>query len=108
MLSTSATTVVSCSAACAIFTLASVNGDSAVSAFFDSGASFNAIDPPCRRAARIEHANPIQLTIGTNRSVLGQRRFMIINIKLDGFPVYSTDAFDLELPENKNVLLGHP
>ncbi|POM70320.1 Hypothetical protein PHPALM_13258 [Phytophthora palmivora] len=82
-----------------------------VTTFVDSGASFNAIDP--RVAGRInlkvvECSKPLELTLGMNNKVLVPRRIVKVDIQLTGFPVYTTEAFVMAIPEQKHFLLGMP
>ncbi|OWZ00715.1 hypothetical protein PHMEG_00028036 [Phytophthora megakarya] len=85
--------------------------DAAVSAFVDSGASFNAVD--ARVVERLglsvtDCSKPLELTLGMNNKVLIPRRVVSLEIKLTGFPVYRTEAFVMTIPEQKNALLGMP
>ncbi|KAE9050480.1 hypothetical protein PR003_g11236 [Phytophthora rubi] len=88
-----------------------VIGDKTVSAFVDSGASFNAIDPRVakRLGLKVDQCDkPLKLTIGNNQDVLVPRRVTTIEVQLHGFPVYKTEAFVLPVPEGKHILLGIP
>ncbi|OWZ11648.1 LOW QUALITY PROTEIN: polyprotein [Phytophthora megakarya] len=85
--------------------------DASVTTFVDSGASFNAIDP--RVAERlnlkvVECSKPLELTLGMNNKVLVPRRIVQVDIQLTGFPVYTTEAFVMAIPEQKHFLLGMP
>jgi predicted aspartyl protease len=85
--------------------------DKTVSAFVDSGASFNAIDPRVVKRLGLKVAEcdkPLKLTIGNNQDVLVPRRITTLEVQLHGFPVYKTEAFVLPVPEGKHLLLGMP
>jgi len=88
-----------------------VIADKTVSAFVDSGASFNAIDPRVvkRLGLKVDQCEkPLKLTIGKNQDVLVPRRVTTLEVQLHGFPVYKTEAFVLPVPEGKHLLLGIP
>ncbi|GMF45024.1 unnamed protein product [Phytophthora lilii] len=90
--------------------LTTVNG-AAVSAFVDSGVSFNAITPALGEKLRlqvIDHRNPLKLKLGAVRVSFIPRRTCALTIQLPGFPNNESTAFVMEVPESKELLLGIP
>ncbi|KAJ0392132.1 hypothetical protein P43SY_010819 [Pythium insidiosum] len=86
-------------------------GDVAVEAFVDSGASFNAISPSAASKLKLKVTTckkPLQLTLGTNQKVIIPRKVTRFTVQLKGFPAYETEAFVMDVPEDKHVLLGLP
>ncbi|ETP25681.1 hypothetical protein F441_01458 [Phytophthora nicotianae CJ01A1] len=97
---------------------ATVNG-AAVSAFLDSGASFNAVTP--KLASRLNlpigrHGHPLKLKLGAGRVSFIARRTCSIFMTLPRFPEYHSTAFDMELIgrndqlglEQETVTFNHP
>ncbi|POM60888.1 Enzymatic Polyprotein-like [Phytophthora palmivora] len=85
--------------------------DASVSIFVDSGASFNAIDPQVALALRLPiktEPKPLQVKLGAGQRMSIPRRTTKIKLSMDGFPTFTTDAFVMDIPEGKNLLLVFP
>ncbi|POM72507.1 Hypothetical protein PHPALM_10766 [Phytophthora palmivora] len=85
--------------------------DASVTTFVNSGASFNTINPHIAERLNlkvVECSKPLELTLGMNNKVLVPRRIVKVDIQLTGFPVYTTEAFVMAIPEQKHFLLGMP
>ncbi|GMF46857.1 unnamed protein product [Phytophthora fragariaefolia] len=82
-----------------------------MSAFIDSGASFNAVCP--QFAARVglkvfAHARPLTIRLDVGKQAVIPRRVTSLSIILPDYSIYTTGAFVIEISESCEVMLGMP
>ncbi|OWZ12193.1 hypothetical protein PHMEG_00014684 [Phytophthora megakarya] len=85
--------------------------DASVSVFIDSGASFNVMAPEVAANLQLPVTTlpePLRVKLGGGQCVSIPRSIATITLSMDGFPEYDTEAFVMEIPEGKNVMLGLP
>ena len=85
--------------------------DTPVSTFIDNGASFNAISDFMAQKLSLSvkaYDKPLRLTVGGNQSLELARRVTSFTLKMPGFSPYKAQAFVMDIPENRDVLLGMP
>ncbi|GMF48236.1 unnamed protein product [Phytophthora fragariaefolia] len=82
-----------------------------VSTFVDCGASFNAITPQLVEKLGLvvkDYIKPVSIRVGGGKEFVILRKVVTFKCRIPGFSPYASRALVMEVPENKDVLLGMP